>query len=149
MNKYTFKGQYGDSYSFSDDQIERNPYLDSEEKRILRGLAAWQSNPPKRAYGSSSTTATKYSTDYKGLDFDGKRKTLTKTPAEYEFAADLADKRWYESYEQFVTRKCKAFVKANTKRVKEVRRDRIEAVSSTYEDGTVITEYSNDSKYFI
>ena len=150
MSTYTFKSQYGD-YSFSDTQIEANKYLTREQKDILRSLAEGQSTAIRPR---SSGTIEYFKPNVSKYYYDvyettpSKARELVKTPAEYEFEADIAEKRWYESWSQFTSRKTREFEKRNTKRTKEVRRDKVVIDKSTFADGTEITKIDRDIKFF-
>lgn len=140
MNSYTFKSPYGD-YIFSDTQIENNKYLTRTEKDIVRGLAAHQSNSyfPKRS-----------ATEFRGIyqDCKGGRKEIVTAPINCTVSVDIAEKRWYETTRQFINRKLKQFEKVNIKKTKEVKRENIDIERSTFEDGTVVTQWKKDIKYF-
>jgi hypothetical protein len=140
MNQYTFKSPYG-NYTFSDTQIEGNQYLSREQKDIMLGLAAWQSNKP-----ASKPSKYMYDVYEDGPD---KPRELVKTPYEYEFYADLDEKRWYETVEQFAKRKAKEYERKNTVKVKEVKREKVTAERSTFSDGTKITKWDANIKYFL
>lgn len=150
MSTYTFKSQYGD-YSFSDTQIEANKYLTREQKDILHSLAAGQSTAVKPRNSEIieyfKPNVSKYYYDVYETS-PNKARELVKTPADYEFEADVTEKRWYESWDQFATRKAKEFEKRNTKRTKEVRRDKVVMEKSTFADGTEITKLDRDIKFF-
>jgi len=146
MNTYEFKSQYG-NYTFSDSQIESNKYLSSEQKDIMHGLALNQSNRSISPQAYSRPTNNKYWYDVyeNGVN---KPRELVKTPAEFTIEVDMDERRWYESWEQFAERKRKNYIKKNTKKVKEVRRENIKAERSTFSDGTQITKWNNDIKFF-
>lgn len=142
MDNYTFKSSYGD-YSFSAKQIEANNYLTSEERDIMLGLAKYQSSKPVITPKEVAVTSYKVEQDYRG------RKSLTKTPVAYSFEADLSDKRWYETVQEFAVRKAKEFERKNTVKVKEVTRENVNVERSTYSDGTQITNFDRTTRYFI
>jgi hypothetical protein len=133
-----------DKYAFSSDWVEGNTSLTRAEKNILTGLANSQDQARVNTYPSSNIS-------YKGKvtdNFNGRR-TLTKTPVAGSFDANLNDRRWYESLGGFLERKKKEFVKANTKKVKEVCRENLALERSTYEDGTQITTWDKKAKYYL
>ncbi len=148
MNGYTFKGTYGD-YTFSDKQIESNPYLNNKEKSIMHGLANGQSaaiQRRKEEYLSSSkpkTSLYEYSVD----DTKGRR-TLEKRPVEFSFDLDYSKKRWYESNGEFLSRMVNKEEKKRTVRTKEVKRDNINIERSTFGDGTEITKWDKQTRLF-
>jgi len=150
MATYTFKSQYGD-YSFSDTQIEANKYLSREQKDILHSLAEYQSTAVKPRYVGSveyfKPTVNKYWYDVYETT-ENKPRELVKTPAEYTCEVDIAEKRWYESLDQFAKRKAKEYEKRNTVKVKEVKREKITVDKSTFADGTEITKWDRNIRFF-
>jgi len=142
MNTYTFRSNLG-NYSFSDSQIDSNPYLNSREKEIMHGLAAGQSQV-RKSYESTSTERYDY---YSDTDNKGRR-TLEKRPSKFETWVDFNDKRWYESMSQFLERKRKEYIKKNTVRTKEVKRENINVERSTFGDGTEITKWDKQTRLF-
>jgi len=149
MNSYTFKGTYGD-YTFSDNQIESNPYLNRKEKNIMHGLAKGQNSAMQRRKNEMLNSSITRSADYEYYsDMDNKgRRTLEKRPNEFEFDVDFSKKRWYESKHEYLMRMANKARKNKTVRTKEVKRENINVERSTFGDGTEITKWDKQTRLF-
>ena len=149
MNAFTFKGTYGD-YTFSDKQIESNPYLNKREREIMHGLAQSQSSAIQRRkdefLNPSITRNNSY--EYK-TDMSKKgRRTLEKRPTDFEFEVDWSKKRWYESKNEFLMRMANRAAENKTVSTKEVKRDNINIERSTFGDGTEVTKWNKETSLF-
>lgn len=131
------------SYAFSNEWIESTPYLNRDEKELMKALV----NYPK--WNTNNTSSTKGTKTMRITEDLRGRRTLERKEYPTSIKIDFNEKRWYETDRQFIARKIKDSSKGVTAKVKEVTRENVFVERSTFEDGTQITAWDKTTKYYV
>src|SRR5690554_4399659 len=133
------------SYAFSNEWIESTPYLNRDEKELMKALV----NYPKWNTNNTNTSSTKNTKTMRITEDLRGRRTLERKEYPTSIKIDFNKKRWYETDRQFIEREIKNSRKGVTTKVKEVTRENVFVERSTFEDGTQVTAWDKTTRYYV